>query len=179
LLTISSDLTPREKCLFYASITRQADVLAIRAELVNVSDGSQIWGRQFRYPISDLSRAQEELAGAISDKLQLHVNTADRARLAKPATDNSEAYQLYLQGRYHWNQRTTAGIKKSIEFFQQATERDPNFALAYVGLADAYNMGNNLGVFKPRESAPEAKAAATKALVLDPRLGKLTPFSAN
>jgi len=153
-------------------ITRQADVVAISAELVNVSDGSQIWGRQFRYPVSDLPRAQDQLASAIVDKLKLHLNSADETRLARPATDNSEAYQLYLQGRYHWNQRTSAGITKSIEFFQQATEKDPNFALAYVGLADAYNMGNNLGVFKPAESMPEVKAAATKALVLDPRLGE-------
>jgi serine/threonine-protein kinase len=153
-------------------IAHQADGVTISAELVNVSDGSQIWGRQFRYPISDLPRAQDELASAILDKLKLRLNSADETRLARSATDNSEAYQLYLQGRYHWNQRTPAGIKKSIEFFQQATEKDPNFALAYVGLADAYNMGNNLGVFTPRESSPEAKAAATKALVLDPRLGE-------
>lgn len=153
-------------------ITHQADAVAMSAELVNVSDGSQIWGRQFRYPISDLPRAQDELASAILNKLKLRLDTAEGNRLAKPATDNSEAYQLYLQGRYHWNQRTTAGIKKSLEFFQQATEKDPNFALAYVGLADAYNMGNNLGVFTPRESSPEAKAAAIKALVLDPRLGE-------
>jgi TolB-like protein len=153
-------------------ITRQANVLAISAELVNVSDGSQIWGRQFQYPISDLPRAQDELASAVLNKLKLRLNSDNETRFARSVTDNSEAYQLYLQGRYHWNQRTPAGIKKSIEFFQQATEKDPNFALAYVGLADAYNMGNNLGVFTPKESAPVVKAAATKALVLDPRLGE-------
>src|ERR1700730_1456403 len=153
-------------------IAHPADGVTISAELVNVSDGSRIWGRQFRYPIPDLPRAQDELASAILEKLKLRLNSADETRLARSATDNSEAYQLYLQGRYHWNQRTDAGIKKSIEFFQQATEKDPNFALAYAGLADAYNMGNNLGVFTPRESAPEAKAAAIKALVLDPRLGE-------
>src|SRR4029077_21017484 len=90
-------------------ITRQADVLAISAELVNVSDGSQIWGRQFRYPSSDLPRAQVQLASAIWDKLRLRLNSADETRLARSATDDSEAYQLYLQGRYHWNQRTPAG----------------------------------------------------------------------
>jgi serine/threonine protein kinase len=153
-------------------IAHQADAVTISAELVNVSDGSQIWGRQFRYPISDLPHAQDELAAAILDKLKLRLNSTEGNRLAKSATDNSEAYQLYLQGRYHWNQRTPAGIKKSLELFQQATEEDPNFALAYAGLADAYNMGANLGVFTPKESSPEAKAAATKALVLDPRLGE-------
>jgi TolB-like protein/Tfp pilus assembly protein PilF len=153
-------------------ITRQADVLAVSAELVNVSDGSQIWGRQFRYPISELSRAQEELASAISDKLQLSAGSADRARLAKRPTDNSEAYQLYLQGRYFWNQRTRSGIKKSIELFQQAIEKDPNFALAFAGLADAYNFSNILGVSAPKQTSPEAKAAATKAILLDPQLAE-------
>jgi serine/threonine-protein kinase len=153
-------------------ITRQAEVLAVSAELVNVSDGSQIWGRQFRYPISDLSRAQEELASAISDKLQLSVDSADRARLAKRPTDNSEAYQLYLQGRYFWNQRTPSGFKKSIELLQQAVEKDPNFALAYAGLADAYNFSNSFGISAPKESSPEAKAAATKAIILDPQLAE-------
>jgi serine/threonine protein kinase/tetratricopeptide (TPR) repeat protein len=153
-------------------ITRQADVIAVSAELVNVSDGSQIWGRQFRYPISDLSRAQEELASAISDRLQLSGGSADRARLAKRPTDNSEAYQLYLQGRYFWNQRTPSGIKKSIELFQQAIEKDPNFALAFAGLADAYNFSNILGVSAPKQTSPEAKAAATKAILLDPQLAE-------
>jgi eukaryotic-like serine/threonine-protein kinase len=153
-------------------IARQTDAVTISAELVNVSDGTQIWGRQFRYPISDLSRAQDELATAILDKLKLRLNSTEGTRLARPATENSEAYQLYLQGRYHWNQRTPAGIKKSIELFQQAAEKDPNFALAYAGLADAYNMGNNLGLFTPKESSPEAKAAATKALVVDPQLAE-------
>jgi len=162
----------RVQAVLSGRIAHMADAVTIRAELVNVSDGSQIWGRQFRYPISDLPRAQDELAAAILDKLKLRLNSADETRLVKPATENSEAYQLYLQGRYHWNQRTSAGIKTSLELFQQATEKDPNFALAYAGLADGYNMGNNLGVFTPRESMPEAKAAATKALVLDPQLGE-------
>jgi TolB-like protein/Tfp pilus assembly protein PilF len=153
-------------------IVRQADSLTISTELVNVSDGRRIWGRQVRYPIADVSRAQDDLATAVSEKLHLRLSSAEETRLARRVTDNSEAYQLYLQGRYHWNQRTPSGIQKSIDLFQQATEKDPNFALAYAGLADAYNMGNNLGVFTSKESSPEAKAAATKAVVLDPRLGE-------
>jgi serine/threonine protein kinase len=158
--------------LLTGRITYRADALTLSAELVKVEDGSQIWGHQFRYSMSDLSRAQDDLAAAVSDKLQLRLNSAEETRLTKRVTDNSEAYQLYLQARYHLNQRTGSGIKKSIEFFQQATERDPNFALAYAGLADVYNLSNVLGIQSPRESSPEAKAAATKALVLDPRLGE-------
>ena len=158
--------------LLTGRIAHQADVLSIRAELVNVEDGSQIWGRQFRSSMSDLSRTQDDLAAAVSDKLQLRLNSVEGTRLAKHVTDNSEAYRLYLQARYHLNQRTGAGIRKSIELFQQATEKDPNFALAYAGLADAYTIGANLGILAPKESSPEAKAAATKALVLDPQLGE-------
>jgi serine/threonine protein kinase/tetratricopeptide (TPR) repeat protein len=153
-------------------IAHQRDAVTISAELVNVSDGSQIWGRQFQYSMSDLSRMQDDLATAVSDKLQLRLNNAEGSRLTKRVTDNSEAYQLYLQARFHLNQRTESGTKKSIEFFQQATEKDPNFSLAYAGLADAYNLSNILGFQAPRESSPEAKAAATKALMLDPRLGE-------
>src|SRR5579864_593966 len=103
--------------LLTGRIARQGDVLSIRAELVNVEDGSQIWGRQFRSSMSDLSRTQDDLAAAVSDKLQLRLDNAEETRLAKHATNNPEAYQLYLQARYHLNQRTGSGVSKSIEFF--------------------------------------------------------------
>jgi len=167
---IGKDL--KVQAVLISRIAHQEDVVTISAELVNVSDGSQIWGRQLRYPISDLPHVQDELAAVISGELKLRLNSADEARLARPATDNPDAYRLYLQARYHWNRRTPSDIKNSLELFQQATEKDPDFALAYVGIADAYNMGNNLGVFTPRESMPEAKVATTKALVLDPRLAE-------
>jgi TolB-like protein/DNA-binding winged helix-turn-helix (wHTH) protein len=153
-------------------IEHQTDGVTISVELVNVRDGSQIWGGRFKYPISDLARAQDDLAAAISGQLRLRLSSEDHTRLATLATANPEAYQLYLQARFHWNQRTPIGIKKSIDLFQLATERDANFALAYAGLADAYNMANNLGVLSAKECMPEAKAAATKALVLDPRLAE-------
>lgn len=153
-------------------ITQQADVLTVSAELVDVSDGSQIWGRQFHYAISDLSRVEDELATEVSDKLQLRPNRAVESRLAKRATENSEAYQLYLQARYQLNRRTDVGIRKSIELFQQATVKDPKFALAFAGLADAYNFSGAFGLQAPKQSSPVAKEAATKALVLDPQLGE-------
>ena len=169
-LTVGKTL--KVQMLLTGRIARQGDVLSIRAELVNVEDGSQIWGRQFRSSMSDLSRTQDDLAAAVSDKLQLRLDNAEETRRAKHATNNSEAYRLYLPARYHLNQRTESGISKSIEFFQQATEKDPNFALAFAGLADAYNLSSILGIQSPRESSPEAKASATKALVLDPQLGE-------
>lgn len=153
-------------------IALHAGAMTVSAELVNVKDGAQIWGHHFQYSMSDLSRVQDDLAAAVSDKLQFRMNSAEETRLIKRVTDNSEAYQLYLEARYHFNQRTASGIRKSIELFQQAAERDPSFALAYAGLADAYVISANMGFLAPRESSPEAKAAATKALVLDPQLGE-------
>jgi Tfp pilus assembly protein PilF len=108
----------------------------------------------------------------VAEKLKLRLNGVEETRLARHLTDNSDGYQVYLQARFYLNPRTGPGIRKSIELFHQATEKDPNFALAYAGLADAYNLGTALGMFAPRESSPEAKAAATKALVLDPQLGE-------
>jgi eukaryotic-like serine/threonine-protein kinase len=160
------------RAVLTARIARQGDTLRLSAELVNVSDGAQIWGRQFRYSISDLSRVQDDLAAAVSDKLQLSLTSAEGTRLTKRVTDNSEAYQLYLQARYHLNQRTGPGIEKSVDLFQQATEKDPTFALAYAGLADAYNFSTIFAIRAPKESSPMAEAAATKALLLDPLLGE-------
>ena len=153
-------------------IMREDGGLTLNSELVKVSDGSRIWGRQLHYAISDLSRIQDDLATSVAGKLGLRLDNVQETRLASHITDNSEAYQLYLQARYQLNQRTGAGIRKSIDLFQQATEKDPNFALAYAGLADAYNLAAAIEMFSPRESSPEAKAAATKALILDPRLGE-------
>jgi len=112
------------------------------------------------------------VAQAIAGQVRAALTPEERSHLARRPTDNPEAYQLYLQGRYSWNQRTPRGARKSIDFFQQAVEKDPNFAMAYAGLADAYNFSNILGVLSPKESSPEAEAAAMKALVLDPLLGE-------
>jgi TolB-like protein len=127
-------------------IAQRPDAVFIDAKLVNVKDGRQLWSRRFQYPPSDLPRAQDELATSISNKLKLRLTSADEIRLASPATSNPEAYKDYLQARYHWNKRTPPAMKKSIELYQQATEKDPDFALAFAGFAEAYNMGNNFGV---------------------------------
>jgi serine/threonine protein kinase/tetratricopeptide (TPR) repeat protein len=169
---LTAGKTLNVQMLLTGRIARQSDALLLSAELIDASDGARLWGHQFRYSMSDLSRVQDDLAAAVSDKLQLRLTSTEESRLTRHATDNAEAYQLYLQARYYLNQRTGPGIRKSIESFQQATEKDPNFALAYVGLADAFNLSNILAIQSPRESSPEAKAAATKALVLDPRLGE-------
>jgi len=113
---------------------------------------------------------QEEIAKEISEKLQLKLTGEDEKRLAKRYTENTEAYRLYLIGRYFWSKRTTEGLNKSIAYYQQAIYKDPNYALAYAGLADSYAVLAINTDAPPRESFPQAKAAAIKALELDDTL---------
>src|SRR5262249_21864406 len=110
----------------------------------------------------------------ISEKLRLRLTGEEKTRLAKRSTTNSEAYQLYLQGRYWWNKRTPQALQKGLAYFQQATDKDPGYALAYVGLSDSYYLLGSSGydVFPPREVMPKAKAAAVETLELDGMLGE-------
>jgi len=141
--------------------------LNVQADLVNVDDGSQLWGRQYSRKFSDILTLQEEIAREVSEKLHLKPTVEQQKRLAKRSTENVEAYQLYLKGRYYWNRRTEQTLKRSVEYFQQAIDRDPGYALAYAGLADCYSVYSVYQVESPRESGPKAKAAATKALEID------------
>lgn len=162
--------TLKVQAILVGRIVDQTDAVSISTEMVNVADGSHLWGQQYKYRLSDLPRAPEELASAITGKLRLRLMPEETARLARRPTENAEAYQFYLQGLYQWNQRTPAGTRKSIEDFQKAVEKDPHFALAYVGIANSYNSSSLIGGYTPLESFPQAKAAATKALMLDPLL---------
>jgi serine/threonine-protein kinase len=141
--------------------------LIIKAELVDVEDGSHLWGEQYHRQPSDILIIQEEIAGEITQKLQLKLSGEQQKRLNKRHTDNSKAYQLYLKARYFWNKRTEEGFKKSIGYFNQAIEEDPGYALAYVGLADSYDMLGVYSISPPREALSRAKAAAEKALEID------------
>ncbi|MGA2919635.1 MAG: tetratricopeptide repeat protein [Candidatus Sulfotelmatobacter sp.] len=120
----------------------------------------------------DLLEIENELGKAIVRQVQINLTPQQEIDLSRMRTVNPEAYDLYLKGRFYWNQGNPGAIKESIAYLQRATAQGPNFALAYVGLADAYNIGNILGVYSPKESLPEAKAAATKALALDPSLAE-------
>jgi serine/threonine protein kinase/tetratricopeptide (TPR) repeat protein len=146
--------------------------LNIQAELMNVKDGAQLWGGQYSQSFSGILALQEEIARAVSGKLHLKPTAEHQKRLAKRSTENTEAYQLYLKGRYYWNRRTEQTIKRAVEYFQQAIDKDPGYALAYAGLADCYAIYNSYQVELPRESAPKAKAAATKALEIDNTLAE-------
>jgi TolB-like protein/predicted Zn-dependent protease len=156
-------------------ITQRGDNLTISAELVDVRNSKSLWGEQYDRKTSELLATQREIAREIVDKLQLKVSGNERG-LAKHYTESNEAYQLYLRGRFYWNKRTEEGMRKSLEYFQQAIDRDPNFALAYSGLADAYDLLGApdavQGGLPPNEMLPKAKDAALKALELDETLAE-------
>lgn len=151
-------------------ILQREDTLIIKAELVDTSDGSHLWGGQVSRQMSELNSIEEEIATEISEHLRLKLTGAQKKRLTRRYTENTEAYQLYLKGRYHWNKRTEEGIRKGTEYFEQAISLDANYALAYAGLADCYNLLSSYSPVPPRTSFLRAKATAMKALKLDPNL---------
>jgi len=151
-------------------VTPQGDVLDIQTELVDVSSGAQLWGKRYRRPFSGILAVQEEIAKEISDTLRLKPSGEDQKRLARRYPENTEAYRLYLRGRYYFDQRTGDGIRRSIESFQEAITKDPNYALAYAGLASAYVPSDT--VLPPKANVAKAKAAAMKALESDDSLAE-------
>jgi eukaryotic-like serine/threonine-protein kinase len=154
-------------------VTRRGDSFIVGAELIDVSKDSQLWGDQYSQKLSDILGIQEQISKAIADHLRIELSGTDQRQLAKRDTENAEAYQLYLRGRYFWNKRTIEGVKQGLAYFQQAIEKDPGYALAYAGVADSYEVGSGgfLGL-TVREAGPKAKAAALKALELDDSLAE-------
>ncbi|MBX7220627.1 MAG: protein kinase [Blastocatellia bacterium] len=147
--------------------------LILKLELVDVADGAQLWGEQYSRNFEDIFAIEEEMANEIAEKLRLKLTGEEKKKLTRRCTENTEAYQLYLKGRYFCNKRTQIWLRKGIECFQQAIDLDPNYALAYAGLADAYGfLGSSTGGQPPNETYPIAKAAAGKALELDPKLAE-------
>jgi TolB-like protein/Flp pilus assembly protein TadD len=145
--------------------------LVISAELVDVEDGSRIWGEYHRR-FSDIFALQDELACEISEKLRLRLSGEQRERLTKRFTENREAYEFYLKGRYSWGKRAIEDLKKGVKYFRQAIAEDPNYSLAHAGIADCLVLLGLFGADNPREIMPQAKAAALKAISLDESLGE-------
>src|SRR6266540_3148352 len=152
-------------------IIQRGDNLTIRTELVDVENNRQLWGEQYDRKVSDLLALQGEIAEEISNKLRLRwLTKTERQQITRNYKENTEAYQVYLKGRYYWNKRTSEGLSKAAAFFEQAIEKDPNYALAYSGVADSYSVPQN--PITPRDRMPKAKAAAMKALELDDTLAE-------
>ena len=151
-------------------LTQRGDDLTISVELTDARTKKLIWAEQYVRKMSDLLATQREIAGTVTQKLQLKLSGDDAKGLTKSYTNDNEAYQLYLRGRFYWNKRTTESLKTAIEQFKAASEKDPNFALAYVGLADSYLVGQYSLRGKDKEAVPLAKAYATRAFEIDPSL---------
>ncbi len=146
--------------------------LVVHAELVSLGTGSQLWGERYNRQLTDVLIVEEEIAKAISEKLRPRLAAEVQHRVTRLYTENPEAYQMYLRGRYFWNKRTNESLKKGIEYFQQAIERDPNYALAHAGLADSYNFLAGYGYAPLLEAQAKAEAAAVKAIALDDELAE-------
>ncbi|HMQ02593.1 MAG TPA: tetratricopeptide repeat protein [Pyrinomonadaceae bacterium] len=153
-------------------LTKRGDNLNITVELVDARTNKSLWGEQYERKLSELLTTQREIVTEIVSKLQLKLSGESEQKLAKKYTDNNEAYQLYLQGRFHWNKRTRESFKQAVEFFNRAIEKDPKFALAYSGLAESYVLFPNYSVAPPLEAMPKAKAAALRAIELDDSLAQ-------
>lgn len=153
-------------------VSRVGSRLTVQTELVDVQDGAQLWGDSYNEKVSNSVRIQEHIATQISDKLQLRLSVQQRKRLTKRHTTDEEAYLNYLRGRFHWNKRSYDGVTLSINFFQEAIERDPGYALAYAGLADAYVVLGHQHLMVTSDAYLRAKAAATKALEFDDMLAE-------
>ena len=153
-------------------VTHSGGSLRIGVELVDVATGSQLWGAQYDRKSGDIFAIQDEISNEISGKLRLQLSQAQKKKLTRRHTEDPEAYRIYLKGRHHWNRWTEEGFYKAIEYFQQAVQKDPEYALAYAGLADCYVLLGWNSYLLPKDAFPKAKAAALTALQLDPNLGE-------
>ncbi len=153
-------------------ITQHGDELGIDADLVNTADGSEIWGSHYARKAADVAQIQSDITRDISSGLRIHLSGAEQQRLTRAAATNPEAYRLYLEGRQLWYGRTPEGLQKSIALFQQAIAADPNYALAYSGLADVYNIAPSYIPIGSRQAELLADEAAHKAVELDDSLSE-------
>ncbi len=152
-------------------ITQHGDELGVQADLVNTGDGTELWGSHYARKQADITQVQSDITRDILNSLRIQLSGNEQQRLGRAGTTNPEAYRLYLEGRQLWYGRTPAGLKKSIDLFQQAIAADPSYALAYTGLADTYNVVSSYGIgITPKQARVLADEASRKALALDDSL---------
>jgi len=167
------------RALLTGRILQRGDNLRVSVELIDLRENKQLWGERYERKISDLLDVERDIASEITTNLRVKLSGAEQSRLTRNYTNNAEAYQLYLKGRFYWNKRTGDAFQKSIQYFNQATEQDPNYALAYTGLADTYVLLPGYGAGSPADSYPKAKVAAKKALEIDDELAEAHASMAN
>jgi TolB-like protein/Flp pilus assembly protein TadD len=154
------------------NLQKSGDRIRVTARLIRVADGKSMWSGTFDENFTDVFQVEDAIAEKVAAALRLRLSDEDRQRLTKRYTENTEAYQLYLKGRFYWNKYTDEGWRKSIEFFKQAAAKDPNYALAYAGIADSYSLLGELGIVAPKEIFSQARSYAEKALKLDDNLSE-------
>ncbi len=154
------------------TVARSGNRVRITAQLVHASSDQHLWAMQYERDLTDILLLQAEVASAIADEVQVRLTPPERARLASARRIDPEAYDAYLRGRLHWNKRTEEGMKRGLELFQRALEKDPTYALSHAGVAECYNMLGFWGVAAPHDVSPKAKAAASKALEIDENLAE-------
>ena len=153
-------------------IQRAGERVRITTQLLRVADGLSVWGQTFDEPVSDIFRLQDSIAERVAAALVPSLTMEERAHVARRQTNSTDAYRSYVLGRYHWSRRTEEDLRKSAEYFQEAVSKDPQYALAYAGLADAYNILGNFSVMRPTDAYPRAQQAARTALEIDPGLAE-------
>jgi serine/threonine-protein kinase len=160
------------EALLLGRIIERGDLVNVNVELVDARDSSLLWGEQYNRRMSDILAVQQDIARQISTRLQIKLAGERQQPASKHHTDNNEAYRLYLRGRFYWNKRTEEALKKGIEHFNQAIEKDPGYALAYAGLADCYALLIEYSSISLKEAKQKATASAMKALEIDPTLAE-------
>jgi tetratricopeptide (TPR) repeat protein len=162
------------RAVLVGRLLQQVDFLSISVELIDAQDNRQLWGTQYNQEFTEIFNIQQNVAYEISSKLHLKLTSVQKTNIEKTYTNNSKAYEEYLKGIYHYQKFSVEGFLKSIEYFQQSLQIDPNYALAYVGLALAYtHLGSYHGEMRPRDAIQKAREALWKALELDDRISEI------
>ena len=154
------------------SVQKAADQVRVNVQLINAASDAHLWAETYDRKLTDIFGVESDIAKTIADTLQARLTGSEKSSIAKTPTVNPEAYELYLKGRFFWNKRTGADLRKAIGYFDQAISKDPSYALAYAGLADSYLLLPAFGAASPQDSIPQAKAAAKHALELDDTLAE-------
>jgi TolB-like protein/Tfp pilus assembly protein PilF len=160
------------------SVQKANDQVRVNVQLINALTDAHLWAEIYDRKLTDIFAAESDIAKTIAETLQAKLSGSEKTAISKAPTSNPEAYELYLKGRFFWNKRTGANLRKAIDYFNQAIAKDPNYALAYSGLADSYLLLSPYGAAAPKDSIPQAKTAVKRALELDDTLAEAHASSA-
>jgi len=160
------------------TVQKANDQVRVNVQLINALTDAHLWAEIYDRKLTDIFAAESDIAKTIAETLQAKLSGSEKTAISKAPTSNPEAYELYLKGRFFWNKRTGADLRKAIDYFNQAIAKDPNYALAYSGLADSYLLLSPYGAAAPKDSIPQAKTAVKRALELDDTLAEAHASSA-